>query len=72
VDLEFGPHARLRLLVPRITETEVQQVVEEPERVEQGRDQIRIYRAEVAGRGLVVVLAHDQEPPYVVTVMIEG
>jgi Domain of unknown function (DUF4258) len=71
MDLTFGTHATLRLRVRSTSEAEVHRVVEHPDSVEVGQDQIRIYRALVESRKLTVVLAHDQVPPYVVTVMSE-
>ena len=53
-----------------ITEDYLQAILADPERVERGRDEIRKYYATVEGRRLIVILAHDTEPPFVVTVMI--
>lgn len=53
-----------------IPQDEAELVVEDPDRVEASRGLTRKYYREVLGRTLAVVLAHDVDPPYVVTVMI--
>lgn len=71
MDLTLGPHALLRMDGREITIDEVAAIVAAPRRVEQSRGLTRRYFGEIDGRGLIVVLAHDVEPPYVVTVMID-
>jgi hypothetical protein len=70
VELFYGRHARRQMREREISTAEVEAVVRTPERVEQGRDAIRKYLGRAGERYLAVVLAHDVEPPFVVTVMI--
>jgi hypothetical protein len=53
-----------------ISEAEIQAVVTGPDRHEDSRGTSRKYFKQVGVRELAVVMAHDVEPPYVVTVMI--
>ena len=70
MEIQHGPHSRLKMSVDQITDVEVDEVVSEPVTVEASRGQTVRYVKVVNGRPIRVILAHDTNPPYVVTVMI--
>jgi hypothetical protein len=53
-----------------LTDADVQEVVDDPTTIEPSRGETVRYVKVVKGRPIRVVLAHDVDPPYVVTVMI--
>jgi hypothetical protein len=53
-----------------ITEDDVQAVVDDPTTIEPSRGETVRYVKVVNGRPIRVVLAHDTNPPQVVTVML--
>jgi hypothetical protein len=65
----FGRHARARMAVRRITPEMVAAVMAAPRQVEPSRGETVRYYGSADGRDIIVVVAHDREPPFVITVM---
>ncbi len=70
MEVQHGDHSRDKLSILGLSEADVDEVVSDPTTVEPSRGQTIRYVKVVNGRPIRVVLAHDTDPPYVVTVMI--